>query len=293
MKDYVIRAIANNENIRAFAVNTTCLVERARLIHKASPVAIAALGRTLTAGSLMSVMLKGEKDTLTIQIKGNGPLGGVVAIADSKCNVRGYVYNPDVQLPLTENYKLDVGGAMGKGYLNVIKDIGLKEPYTGQVPLVSGEIGEDLAYYFLKSEQINSAVGLGVLVERDYSISIAGGFIIQVMPDISEDTVDKLENSINKINSVTNLFKEYNTPEEVLKHILKDFNITIVDKVPTQYLCTCSKQRVEKALISIGKEELNALIEEQGEAELSCHFCDKIYNFDKKDLQRLYNESTN
>lgn len=292
MKDYVVRAIANNENIRAFAALSTNLVEEASRLHNTTPVATAALGRMLTACTMMGVMLKGENHTLTLQIKGDGPLGGVVAVGDSKANVRGYVYNPEVDIPLKGNGKLDVGGSIGEGTLTVIKDIGMREPYIGKVALISGEIGEDLTYYFHKSEQINSAVGLGVLIERDYSIAVSGGFIVQVMPEIEEESIEKLEKNIAEITSVTELFKKYETPEEVLKQILSGFDITITDKIDANYLCTCSKERVERALISIGKAELKSLIEEQGEAEMSCHFCNKKYYFDKTELQRLYNEGT-
>lgn len=288
MEDYIIRALADNGNIRAFVAKTTLLVEEARNIHNTSPVATAALGRVLTASAIMGAMLKNENDTLTIQIKGNGELGGVVAISDSSSNVRGYVYNPLVDIPLKENGKLDVSGAIGAGYLNIIKDLGMKEPYTGIIPLVSGEIGEDLAYYFAKSEQINSVIGLGVLIEKDESVISAGGFIIQAMPGIEEESIVKLEKSLENVNSISNLFKEYNTAEEVLKFILKDFEISIEDKIPTKYMCTCSKERIEKALISIGKKELISLIEEKGEAELVCHFCNEKYNYNKKELQDLY-----
>lgn len=289
MQDYIARGISDDKSIRVFAAVTTLTVEKARTIHNTTPVATSALGRTLTASAIMGVMLKGEKDTVTVQIKGNGKLGGIVCVSDSKANVRGYVHNPEVDLPLKDNGKLDVSGAIGQGYLNIIKDIGLKEPYIGQVPLISGEIAEDLAYYFLKSEQINSCVGLGVLIEKDYHVEVSGGFIIQVMPDIRESELDKLDSAIKKVDSVTSLFKEYKRPEEVLKYILKDFNILITETIPTRYFCTCSKERIERALISMGKEELKNLIQEQGEAEISCHFCNKKYLFDKKELQQLYN----
>lgn len=288
MKDYIIRAITDDENIRAFCSITTETVENARRIHNTSPVATAALGRTLTAAGIMGVMSKGDDDTITIQIKGNGPLGGIVAVSDSKANVRGYVHNPDIDMPINSRGKLNVGGAVGKGYLNIIKDMGLKEPYIGQVPLVSGEIGEDLAYYFTVSEQINSAVGLGVLIEKDLSVAVSGGFIIQVMPGISETAVEKLENSIKEISSITNLFKEYNSPEEIIKYILREFEVKITDKNPTVYKCNCSKERVERALISLGKKELQKLIDEQGQVELNCHFCDKVYQFNKEELLKLF-----
>lgn len=291
MKDYIVRAIADNENIRVFCCVTTNLVERARNIHNTTPVATAALGRVLSACSMMGIMSKGEKDTITIQIKGSGPLGGILGISDSKANVRGYVHNPEVELPLKPNGKLDVSRAVGEGYLNIIKDLGLKDPYIGQVPLISGEIGEDLAYYFTKSEQINSVVGLGVLIERDYTVGIAGGFIIQAMPGISEESLSKLENCISGVESVTNLFKQYRSPEEVVKFILKGFEITFTDTIETKYECNCSKDRVERALISMGKKDLLDLIETQGQAELTCHFCDRVYNFEKEDLQALYEKS--
>lgn len=292
MKDYIIRAIASSEHIRAFASVTSSLVEEARNIHNTTPVATAALGRLLTAGAMMGIMSKGEKDIITLQIKGNGELGGVLAISDSKANVRGYVYNPGADLPLRADGKLDVGGAIGKGYLNVIKDIGLGEPYTGQIALVSGEIAEDIAYYYATSEQINSVVGLGVVIERDYSVNIAGGFIIQAMPGITEEELSKLEENLKDMTSVTEAFKKYKTPEKVLNHILKGFEFSIIDKVPAKYVCDCSKDRVERALISLGKKELESLINEQGTAELTCHFCNKKYNFNKEQLQELYNHST-
>lgn len=292
MQDYIIRAITKSKHIRAFVADTTNLVEKARSIHNTSPVATAALGRTLTCAAIMGIMLKGEKDTLTVQIKGKGELGGIVAIGDTKANVRGYVYNPNVDIPLKTNGKLDVSGAIGKGYLNVIKDIGLKEPYGGQVPLVSGEIAEDFTYYFLKSEQINSAVGMGVLIDRDYSVAISGGFIIQVMPDIEEEEMQKLENIINEIFSVTDLFKTHKNPESVLKVLLEEFEIEIIDRINTNYKCTCSRGRMEKALISMGKKELQELIDDQGQAELGCQFCGSKYIFNKSELESLYNEST-
>jgi len=291
MKDYIIRAITKSKHIRIFVASTTNLVEKARSMHDTYPVATAALGRTLTASAIMGIMLKGDNDTLTIQIKGKGELGGIVVVSDSKANVRGYVNNPSVDIPLNAKGKLDVSGAIGKGYLNVIKDIGLKDTYGGQVPLISGEIAEDIAYYFLKSDQINSAVGMGVLVDRDYSVIVSGGFIIQAMPDIEEDEIVKLENVISDISSVTDLFNEHITPEKVLEVILKDFEYEILDKVDTNYKCTCSKDRMERALISLGKDELRSLIDEQGEAELNCQFCDEKYIFNKEALNSLYKES--
>lgn len=292
MEDYIVRAIAGEESVRAFVAVTTSLVEESRKIHDTSPVATAALGRTLTAGAIMGAMLKGEKDTVTIQIKGRGELGGIVAVSDSKSNVRGYVHNPQVDIPLKSNGKLDVSRAIGGGYLNIVRDMGLKEPYVGQIPLVSGEIAEDLAYYFTQSEQINSVVGLGVLIERDYTVSVSGGFIIQVLPGVKESIISRLEENVKEINSVSALFKKYITPEEVLKYLLRGFKISITDKTPTKYLCTCSRERIEGALIGMGKRELVSLIEEQGEAELSCHFCNLKYHFTKDQLIEIMNEST-
>lgn len=292
MKDYIVRAIADNGNIRAFAATTKILVEEARNIHNTTPVATAALGRTLTVGAIMGIMLKGEKGSITVQIKGDGPLGGIVAISDSKANVRGYVYNPGVELPSNNKRKLDVSKAIGKGYLNIIADLGLKEPYSGQVPLVSGEIAEDIAYYFQKSEQINSAVGLGVLVEKDYSVAVSGGFIIQAMPGIEDETTKKVEEKIKSITSVTALFKQLGSPENVLEYLLNGLEMSQTDKVPTRYLCTCSRDRIERALISLGRTELNSLIKEQGQAELTCHFCDKNYCFNKDELEKLHKEAS-
>ena len=291
MGDYILRATAANDCIRAFAATTKETVQKARELHNTAPVASAALGRLLTAGAMMGIMLKGEKDLVTLQIKGDGPLEGELVTADSKGRVKGYVFNPDVDIPPKSPVKLDVGGAVGKGFLTVIKDLGLKEPYVGKTELVSGEIAEDLTYYFAKSEQIPSAIALGVLVDTDTSIKEAGGFIIQVMPGITEEILERLESRINVIPYITELLSMGDTPESILNLILGDMDLQIIDKIPTEYYCGCSRERVEKALLAIGKDDLKKILEEDKKAELSCHFCNKKYNFDEADLKRLLGEA--
>lgn len=292
MGDYILRATAANDCIRAFAATTRETVQAARDIHNTTPVASAALGRLLTAGAMMGVMLKGEKDLVTLQIKGDGPLEGELVTADCKGRVKGYVFNPNVDIPSKSPEKLDVGGAVGKGFLTVIKDLGLKEPYVGKTELISGEIAEDLAYYYAKSEQTASAVALGVLVDVDTSIKQAGGFIIQLMPGVTEEIISKLEFRINTIPYITELLSMGDTPESILNLILGDMDLRIIDKIPTEYYCGCSRERVEKALLAIGREDLTKILEEDKKAELSCHFCNRAYNFDESDLRRLLDEST-
>ena len=287
MSDYIVRATAAQSQIRAFAAVTRETVETARKDHNTSPVATAALGRLLTAGAMMGVMMKGEKDILTLQIKADGPIGGVTVTADSKGRVKGYVGNPEVMLPANAKGKLDVSGAVGHGILNVIKDLGLKEPYSGQVALQTGEIAEDLTYYFAASEQVPSAVGLGVLMNKDNTVRQAGGFIVQVMPFAEESTIAKLEENVAKISSVTTLLEEGHTPESLLKAVLEGFDIEITDTVPTEFYCNCSKSRVEKALISIGRKDLNELIQEGKPVELNCHFCNKNYTFSVEELKEI------
>lgn len=291
MGDYIIRATADNDSIRAFAATTRETVQKARELHNTTPVASAALGRLLTAGAMMGIMLKGEKDLVTIQIKGDGPLEGEIVTADSKGRVKGYVFNPNVDIPPKSPTKLDVGGAVGKGFLTVIKDLGLKEPYVGKTELVSGEIAEDLTYYYAKSEQVASAISLGVLVDTDTNIKQAGGFIIQVMPGITEEILSRLESRINVVPYITELLSMGDTPESILNLILGDMDLQIIDKVPTEYYCGCSRERVEKALLAIGKDDLKKILEEDKKAELSCHFCNKVYNFDENDLKRLLAEA--
>lgn len=287
MNDYIIRATAANDQIRAFAAVTTEMVETAREHHNTSPVATAALGRLLTAGAMMGSMMKGEKDVLTLQIKAGGPLQGITVTADSQGNVKGYVGNPDVCIPANSKGKLDVAGAVGPGFLTVIKDMGLKEPYSGQVMLQTCEIAEDLTYYFATSEQVPSAVGLGVLMNKDNTVRQAGGFIVQLMPFAEESTIAKLEENVQKITSVTNLLEEGHTPESLLDKVLEGFDVEINEKIPTKFYCNCSRERVEKALISIGRKELNEMIQEGKPIELNCHFCNHNYEFTVEELKEI------
>ena len=287
MQDYIIRATAGNGSIRAFAATTRETVQYAREVHHTSPVASAALGRMLTAAAMMGSMLKGDKDLVTLQIRSLGPLKGIVVSGDSHGRVKGYVFNPNVDIPSKYPGKLDVGGAIGEGYMSVIRDIGLKEPYAGRIQLVSGEIAEDLTYYFAQSDQTPSSVGLGVLVETDTSIRRAGGIIIQLMPEATEEMISKLEQRLNTIPYVTDLLDMGKTPEDILEMILGDMDLKIMDKMPVEFYCNCSKERVEKALISIGKEELEKIIREDKKANLHCHFCNKEYNFTEEELKEL------
>ena len=287
MNDYIIRATAANDQIRAFAAVTTEMVETAREHHNTSPVATAALGRLLTAGAMMGSMMKGEKDVLTLQIKAGGPLQGITVTADSQGNVKGYVGNPDVCIPANSKGKLDVAGAVGPGFLTVIKDMGLKEPYSGQVMLQTCEIAEDLTYYFATSEQVPSAVGLGVLMNKNNTVRQAGGFIVQLMPFAEEDVISKLEQNVQKINSVTNLLEEGHTPESLLEKVLEGFDVQINEKMDTRFHCNCSKERVEKALISTGRKELNEMIQEGKPIEMNCHFCNTNYNFTVEELKEI------
>lgn len=288
MKDYIVRAVAADNQIRAFAATTKNLVEEAKNLHNTSPVATAALGRLLTAGGIMGIMLGGDEDILTLQIKGDGPIGGLTVTADSQAKVKGYVHNPMVMIPASPEGKLDVGTAVGSGYINVIKDLGLREPYSGQTNLVSGEIADDLTYYFANSEQVPSTVGLGVLMNKDNTVNTSGGFIIQLMPFTDDKVVDKLESRIESIDSVTNLLLKYKTPEKILEYILKDFDLKILETVPTEFFCNCDKERIEKAIISIGKKELKEIIEEDETIEVNCHFCSSKYYFDIEELKEIY-----
>ena len=287
MNDYIIRATAANDQIRAFATETTEMVETAREHHNTSPVATAALGRLLTAGAMMGSMMKGEKDVLTLQIKAGGPLQGITVTADSQGNVKGYVGNPDVCIPANSKGKLDVAGAVGPGFLTVIKDMGLKEPYSGQVMLQTCEIAEDLTYYFATSEQVPSAVGLGVLMNKNNTVRQAGGFIVQLMPFAEEEVISRLEQNVQKINSVTNLLEEGHTPESLLEKVLEGFDMQINEKMDTRFHCNCSKERVAKALISIGRKELNEMIQEGKPIEMNCHFCNTNYNFTVEELKEI------
>lgn len=292
MKDYIVRATAANAQIRAFAVTSRELVEQARAIHDLSPVITAALGRLLTAGAMMGSMLKGEKDVLTLQIHGDGPVRGLAVTADAKANVRGTALEPQVMLPPNAIGKLDVGGAVGNGILSVIKDMGLKEPYVGQTQLQTGEIAEDLTYYFATSEQVPSAVGLGVLMEKDNTVKQAGGFIIQLMPFADDETINALEEKLKTMDSVTKILDDGNSPEQLLELLLGDLGLEINDTIPARYYCDCSRERVERAIISIGKKDIQEMIDDAKPVEVRCQFCDKIYNFGIDDLQRMITQST-
>lgn len=287
MTDYIVRATAADHQIRAFAATTKELTEYARAAHNTSPVATAALGRLLTAGAMMGITMKGENDILTIKIQGDGPIEGLAVTADSKGGVKGYVFQPGVMLPPNAQGKLDVGGALGIGVLSVIKDIGLKEPYVGQTILVSGEIAEDLTYYYATSEQTPSSVALGVLMNRDNTVRQSGGFMIQLLPGASDEIIEKLEEKLNHITSITTLLDEGNTPEMILEHILGEFGVEILDKIPTGFNCNCDKTRIEKALISVGKKDLCEMIDDGETIEVNCHFCNQNYYFTVEELKQI------
>lgn len=287
MSDYIVRAMAANQQIRAFAATTMNLVEHARSIHNTSPVATAALGRLLTAGAMMGATLKGEKDLLTLQIKGDGPLNGLTVTADSSSNVKGYVNNPSFVNPPNFMGKFDVGGAIGYGTLRVIKDMGLKEPYAGETDLITGEIAEDLTYYFAKSEQIPTAVGLGVLMNKENTVRQAGGFIIQLMPFADDEIIDELEKRINEISSVTSMLEEGLSPEGILTKILEPFGVEFTETIPTNYKCNCNKERVTKALISVGRKELQNMIDDGEDITLNCHFCNTDYTFSTEEIKKF------
>ena len=287
MKDYLVRATAADAQIRAFAATTRQMVETARQKHDTSPVVTAALGRLLTAGSMMGSMLKGEEDLLTLQVTGDGPMGGMTVTADSKGHVKGYANEPQVILPANSQGKLEVGGAVGSGILRVIQDSGLKDPYVGQTVLQTGEIAEDLTYYFATSEQVPSSVGLGVLMERDNTVRQAGGFIVQLMPFAEEETISRLEQNLGKIRSVTSMLDEGLTPEELLGLVLEGMDIQFRDTCEVEFSCSCSKERVEKALISIGREEIDKMIADGEPIEVKCHFCNKGYQFSVQELEEI------
>lgn len=292
MTDYIVRATAANNQIRAFVATTKETVEAARQAHNTSPVATAALGRLLTGGAMMGSMMKNDSDMLTIQIKGDGPIGGLTVTADSKGNVKGYVEHPEVMLPPNAQGKLDVAGALGIGLISVIKDMGLKEPYVGQTILQTSEIAEDLTYYFATSEQVPSSVGLGVLMEHDNTVKQAGGFIVQLMPFVDDDVVDRLEANIKKISSVTSMLDKGMTPEEILEEVLDGFEVEVKDTMPAQFYCNCTKERVEKAIISIGKKDIQEMIEDGKPIEVNCHFCGKSYEFSVEELKTLIKKAT-
>lgn len=291
MSDVILRGTAADAQIRVFVADTRELVQKAYEHHHTMPVASAALGRTLTAAAMMSVMQKSEDDVLTIQIKGDGPLGSVTVTADSKANVKGYVINPTLDIPLKPNGKLDVSGAIGYGTLTVIKDMGLKEPYVGTIPLQTGEIAEDITYYFMTSEQVPSSVGLGVLVDRDLSIKRAGGFIIQLMPFASDEVIDKLEANLSKVNSVTKMYEDGLTPEDIMNLLLEGLDPQITDSVEPHFYCNCSQERISKVLISLGKKKLDKMIEDGETIEVHCDFCNQFYHFSIPELIELRDKS--
>ena len=288
MSDQLVRAISKDGFVKAVAVSTRDLTERARQIHHTTPVATAALGRTLAAASMLGNALKGDGASVTLQIKGDGPLGTILAVSDNAGNVRGKVDDPTVDLPLRPDGKLDVGAAVGhEGMLTVIRDLNMKDPYVGSVSLLGGEIAEDLAAYFVESEQIPTACGLGGLVDRDRSVLTAGGYLIQLLPGAGEEIVSRVEGGIMAAGSVTALLKADSDPESLLRRVMPDFELEILEKSPIEYRCYCSRERMEKALISLGPEEMRSLIDEQGSAEMTCRFCDSVQKFTREDLEGL------
>ena len=292
MNDYMIRATAADGQIRAFAATTKEMVETAKNAHNTSPIATAALGRLMTAAAMMGSDLKGEGELLTLRIEGDGPIGGLLVTADGKGDVKGYAFNPDVMLPPNAQGKLDVGGSLGLGVLSVIKDIGLKEPYVGQTQLITGEIAEDLTYYFATSGQVPSSVALGVLMNKDNTVRQAGGFIIQLLPGASDEIIDRLEAKLSGISSITSLLDAGKTPEEILTDILGEFGLEILKKMPVQFHCDCERSRVEKAIISIGRKEIQDMIDEGKEIEVNCQFCNKHYKFSVDELGEMLKKAT-
>ena len=287
MSDYIVRATAAGETVRAFAIRSTELTAEAREIHHTYPVVTAALGRLLSAGAMMGSMMKGENDKLTLQMKGDGPIIQMTVTADSHGNVKGFAANPAVDIPLKRAGKLDVGGAVGKGLLTVIMDLGLKEPYNGQVEIQTGEIGDDLAYYYTVSEQTPSIVGLGVMVDTDSSVKHAGGFIIQVMPDAKEETIEALEAKVAAAEPVTTMMDKGMGPEEILEYYLEDLDLKITEKMPVRYYCGCSKEKVAEALATISTEDLKEMINDGEEIEVKCYFCNSAYKFSTAELEEM------
>ncbi len=292
MKDYIIRGINKDKTFRLFVARTTNLVEKARRIHNTSPTATAALGRALTAAVMMGITMKGEKDSLTFKIKGDGPIGSIVTVANSKGEVKGYVDNPHVDIPSRSDGKLDVGGLVGRnGQLVVIKDLGLKEPYVGMANLISGEIAEDLVNYFYISEQQPSAISLGVLVDKDISVKAAGGYMLQLLPDVAEEDIDRIEEILGKAKPVSTLINEGLTPEEIMEELFGEFDMDILEKKFIDFECNCQREKIEDMLLSLGKEEIEDMIKKDGKAEVVCHFCNSKYLFSKEDLYKLINDN--
>ncbi|MBU5439068.1 Hsp33 family molecular chaperone HslO [Tissierella sp. MSJ-40] len=290
MEDYIIRGIDEKGTIRIFIASTTNLVEEARKIHNTSPTATAALGRSLTAAAMMGAMMKNDKDILTFKISGDGALGNIVIVANNKGGVKGYVDHPYADVPSREDGKLDVGTLVGRnGTITSIMDLGLKEPYVGQARLVSGEIAEDLAHLYSLSEQQPSAVSLGVLVDRDISVRAAGGYIIQLLPGVSDDDITKIETTLSKVMPISTLIDKGLAPEDIMEELLGQFNMEVLDKISVKYNCDCSREKIEGVIISLGKKEIEDIIEEDGKAEVVCHFCNKKYQFSKENLKSLIN----
>ena len=287
MSDYMVRATAADGAIRAFAVTSKELVEEAKNRHGTCPIMTAALGRLLSAGVMMGSMMKGEKDLLTLQIQGDGPGGGLTVTADASGHVKGYPHVAVIDLPVNDQGKLNVGGAMGNGTLRVIKDLGLKEPYIGQAALQTGEIAEDLTYYFAVSEQVPSSVGLGVLMNKDNTVRQAGGFIIQLMPFVEDEVIEKLENNLKSLEPVTTMLDRGFTPERMLEEVLQGFEVTVNDTMPVSFYCNCSKERVTKALISIGADKMQEMIDDGEPVSINCHFCNTDYTFEIDELKEI------
>ncbi len=284
----IVRTISEDGGIICCAIDSTDMVYRAEQIHTTSATVTAAMGRLMTAASIMGSMLKGEDNSVTLRIKADGPIGALIAVSDAKGNVKAYVENPVVEIPLNSYGKLDVSGAVGKdGMLYVIKDIGMKEPYIGQVPIVSGEIAEDITNYYATSEQTPSVCGLGVLVNPDLTVKSAVGFLVQLMPGVDDESIDKLENNINALEPVSKMLADGMTPEDIAFKVLDGFAPQVLDTFNASYKCDCSKERVERALISIGRDELLKMADEQPETSVECHFCDKVYKFTPDDLRKL------
>lgn len=287
MKDYIIRATAAGETVRAFAITSTELTAEAREIHHTFPVVTAALGRLLSAGAMMGSMMKGENDKLTLMMKGDGPIAQLTVTADGHGHVKGFPANPSVDIPLKRAGKLDVGGAIGKGTLTVIMDLGLKEPYNGQVEIQTGEIGDDLAYYFTVSEQTPSAVGLGVMVDTDSEVKHAGGFIIQMMPDVAEETIEAIEAKLKDAEPVTTMMEKGMSPEDILEYYLGGLDLHINEKLPVEFYCDCSKEKVARALATISTDDLNEIINDGEEIEVKCYFCNSAYKFQVDELKEM------
>ena len=287
MKDYMIRAVAGNDEIRAFAITSRELTEYARAAHDTSPVVTAALGRLLSGGAMMGMMMKDESDLLTVQVRGDGPVGGITVTADNRGHVKGFPNVSDVDIPLKYRGKLDVGGAVGNGFLRVMRDTGAKEPYVGTVQLQTGEIAEDLTYYFAQSEQTPSAVGLGVLVDTDRTVKHAGGFIVQLMPDTSDEVITTLEENLKNLPSVTEMLGEGKTPEGILEEVLSGLTVRVTEQLPVSFTCNCSRERIEKSLISLPKTDLQEMIDDGKPVEVRCQFCCKTYEFSVEELKAL------